>query len=182
MAYNGRDHGASYLLPQGLAGSSNRTISIDGSNTSINPGLASQGANTPANRVVNVGGGSMPSMPVAPDNSRFVNPYTNPYRNLTSPQNAGGGGLSNYANKSTGFSTAPSNQMGLAASGANNQGMSERDKQFAEMMGMNKTAMERAAGQEDINMAMKQEQMDMYKKAFGVDYKNQQTMARQTTA
>jgi hypothetical protein len=168
-----------YTSP-GLAGG-NRTVSIDGSNTSITPGLASY-ANTPANRVVNVGGGSMPNMPVAPDNSRFVNPYTNPYRNLTSPQNAGGGGLSNYANKSMGFSTAPSNQMGLAASGANNQGMSERDKQFAEMMGMNKTAMERAAGQEDINMAMKQEQMDMYKKAFGVDYKNQQTMARQMTA
>jgi hypothetical protein len=102
--------------------------------------------------------------------TRFTHPSHNPY-NRFKPK-----GLAESGKDGGGFSTAVP---GLAA---NQQGMSERDKQFAEMMDMQRQGMEEASGRENVNMKMKQQQMDMYAKAFAVDYKNQQTMARQTTA
>jgi hypothetical protein len=163
MAYNGRDHGASYLLPQGLAGSSNRTISIDGSNTSINPGLASQGANTPARRVVSVNGNNTPNTPNAPEApaSRFTNPLHNPYRQVPSPQNTG-------VSNGMGFSTA--------GSLANSSG------QYDGVMDMNKEAMSKVGEQNDLKLAIMQQQQGLAAKAFAVNLKNQQTMARQMTA
>jgi hypothetical protein len=209
MASNGRDHGAGYMLPKipSLAtsggGGSNRTISINGNDVVTTPGLASQGSRgvsskdygryrndsgsytpqpqpqVPVNRSVVVNGGVGSQTPTG--SGAYVYPGTDPYRNGMSPQNVGGG-LHNYINKPVTFGTSPAQNQGLAASGALNQGRDRRDEEFDQMMAMNKLAMDQQGADNAQTMKMKQQQMDMYAKAFAVDYKNQQTMARQTTA
>jgi hypothetical protein len=126
----------------------------------------------PSNRVVTVNGAPEydDDYVAGSRGTRFTHPSHNPYNRFKTK------GLAESGKDGGGFSTAGP---GLAA---NQQGMSERDKQFAEMLDMNKTAMEKASGREDLNTEMQQQQMAMYAKAFAIDLKNQQTMARQTTA